>query len=631
MIQLILSHQDIVLIMSLSYQPLQAVKVLDPRTMLKNSRQYAVLQSGKNVMYKAYTSNSISTSSIQFSCPPPSGNVIVDRKQYFTLPIRLTFTGDGANSIDLLQPKRDAPRAFPVSSSIDTLQCTINNTSVSINMADVIQPLLRFNTDRGLKDFDYSSTPSYPDQSQNYSDLYGTTRSPLSFYGDQSDESPEARAAFPFTIVSNTPTSAVVDMLCIEPLFLSPFFWGKGNSAGFYNVNTMDFNISFLNNLGARMWSHDNSLGTNIITNITVQFNGFTGPAFTYTPNVPQMLFTYISPQDTELISSFQQITYPYLDVTRFSTDIPAIAYSAAAVGAGSTNSTNNIQLSTIPRRMYLLARPNNATLYGPGGWNYTDTFYGISNVNIQFNNNLYLNSASQQQLYELAVRNGVNYSYNQWTAWPKYPAGSFTGAPSIGGVGSVVCLEFGTDIAIDSPYEAPGINGQYNLQVQANIYNADPSGDHDEVPLSILLIVVNEGSFTIPSLGRSITQLGVLSKADVLNAKQMAGISYRMVENLHGGDFLSGLKDFASDLWSGIKSAAPYVKSGLETALKFAPLVGLGDDQGQHDLADAVHELQQHEMKEMQGMGGRRRQGSGVVVGGRRMSRNELQRRMRY
>lgn len=613
--------------MSLSYQPLQPVKVLDPRTMLKNERKYAVLQSGKSVMYKAYTSNSISTSSIQFSCPPPSGNVIVDRKQYFTLPVRLTFTGPGSNATNLIQPNRDAPRAFPISSSIDTLQVTINNTSVSINMADVIQPLLRFNTNESLKEFDYSSTPSYPDQSQNYSDLFSTNRSPLSFYGDQSDENPQGRAAFPFTIVSNSPTSAVVDMLLIEPLFLSPFFWGKGNSAGFYNVNTMDFNISFLNNIGARMWSHDNSLGTNVISSITAQFNGFTGTEFSYKPNVPQMLFTYISPQDTELISSFQQITYPYLDTTRFTTDIPAIAYSAAAVGAGQTVSTNNIQLSTIPRRMYLLVRPNNATLYGTSGWNYTDTYYGISNVNIQFNNNLYLNSASQQQLYQLAVKNGVNYSYNQWTGYPKYPVNSFASSPSIGGVGSIICLEYGSDISIDSPYEAPGVNGQYNLQVQANVYNADPTGAHDAVPLSIVLIIVNEGSFTIPSLGRSITQLGVLSKADVLNAKQQQGISYSEIQDLYGGDFFTGLKDFGSQLWEGIKGAWPYIKEGLNIAKEIAPLVGLGEDMQSQDMR-------------MESMGSGRR-GAGVVIGGvptggvttggYALSRSELKRRLRF
>src|SRR5579863_1447569 len=323
--------------MSLSYQRLQTVQVKDPRTIIHNARQYAILKGGKQVSYKAFTSTSISQSSIQFSCPPPSGAIIVDRKQYITLPIRLTFIGPGTNTTNLLQPAQDAPRSYPISSSIDTLQVTINNTSVSINMADVIQALLHFNTDAKLKEYDYSVTPTCPDQSQNYDDLLGTNRSPLSFYGDSTDEGVMGRAGFQFNVVSNSPTFAVVDMLVTEPIFMSPFYWGHSNSSGFANVNTMDFNITFLNNLGYRMWSHDNSAGTNVISAINTQFNGFTGPAFSYSGiTVPQLLFTYISPLDTELISPQIPITYPYFDITRFPTDIGAIAYSNSSVGAGS-------------------------------------------------------------------------------------------------------------------------------------------------------------------------------------------------------------------------------------------------------------------------------------------------------
>lgn len=602
--------------MSLSFQPLQPVKVIDPRVWVDRPREYAVLQSGKEVMYKAYTSTSISSASIQFSCPPPSGNVIVDRKMYISLPVRLTFTGPGTNTDNLLMPNRDAPRAFPFSSACDTLNVTINNTSVTMNMADVIHPLLRFNTKEDLKNFEYSGTTSCLDQSQNYSDLYGTVRNPLGFYGDSSDEDIQSRASYPFTIVSNTPTSAVVDMLITEPLFLSPFYWGKGNSSGFFNVNTMDFNFNFLNNCGMRMWSHDNSLGTNVISSITAEFNAFS-PTFSYSPKIPQLLFTYISPQDTELPSSLKPITYPYYDITRYSTDIGTIAYSASNVGAGSDYSTNNIQLSTIPKRLYLFVRPANSVMYGNSGVNITDSFYGISNINVQFNNGLYLNSASQYQLYQLAVKNGCNLSWNQWSGNGLHKVGSFT-EQKIAGVGSIICLEFGTDIPINSATEAPGVNGQYNLYVQCKVYNCDPSGAHDALNASIYMVVVSEGSFTIPALGQSMKQLGVLSRNDVLESKQQPGILYHDVYDYHGGDFLSGIKDFGNSILSGLKQAGPYILKGLEYASKIAPLLLAA---GEDDINGGI-------VTGGVSMGGVS-MGGVNVGGGRQLSRAELRKRL--
>src|SRR5690606_7413516 len=110
--------------MSLSYQKLEPVQVRDPRTILDNERQYAVLKSGQQMTQKGWTTTSVSQSSISFSCPPPSGQIIVDRKVRLQLPIRLTFSGNAGAGNLLLRPGRDAPRAFPISSAIDTLQVT---------------------------------------------------------------------------------------------------------------------------------------------------------------------------------------------------------------------------------------------------------------------------------------------------------------------------------------------------------------------------------------------------------------------------------------------------------------------------------------------------------------------------
>ena len=55
--------------MSLSYERLQCVEVRDPRTILENKREYAILRAGSQTTFKTFTTTSISQSSIQFSCP----------------------------------------------------------------------------------------------------------------------------------------------------------------------------------------------------------------------------------------------------------------------------------------------------------------------------------------------------------------------------------------------------------------------------------------------------------------------------------------------------------------------------------------------------------------------------------
>ena len=141
--------------MSLNLNPLKVVEVRDPRTVIRE-KEYAILKGGAagGVSWKPYTTTSVSNTSIQFSTPPPNFKTWIDRKMYFLLPVRLTFNSAG-NGNPILRAGYDAPRAYPLSSSTSTLSVSINNTAVSINLADIIQGLLRFNTGQQLKEHEY--------------------------------------------------------------------------------------------------------------------------------------------------------------------------------------------------------------------------------------------------------------------------------------------------------------------------------------------------------------------------------------------------------------------------------------------------------------------------------------------
>ena len=125
--------------MSLSYEPLQPILVRDSRLMLDSIRTCAVLKGGQTVTFKQFTTANVGASAIGFQTPPPSSNVVTDRKVLFSLPIRLTLIGTCPNGETLIQPSRDGPRAFPISSSVETLSCTLNNTQVTVNLGDIIK------------------------------------------------------------------------------------------------------------------------------------------------------------------------------------------------------------------------------------------------------------------------------------------------------------------------------------------------------------------------------------------------------------------------------------------------------------------------------------------------------------
>jgi hypothetical protein len=598
--------------MSLAYKPLIPVLVYDPVTDVKSNRYYAVLQSGKNVTYKYFTTTTLSPASFQFTTTPPSPNTIISRKVMITVPIRLIFTGlvtttnaGFAPPTSLLNSGFDGPRAYPFSSMIDTLQANINNDSVNINLADVLHALLHYNTDNMLKSRDYSFTPNYEDQSFNYADLHNSIKSPLAYDGDGKDGLARPRGGFSFKVVQNatvipttagTTATAIVDMVVTEPIFLSPFSWQHKDEDGFFNVNTMDFNFTMLSSSsqGARAWSHDaltpvnsNVAGNNVFTttpNIQVQFNQFTGPAFSYNQIQPQMLFKYITPNVLYRGLSYDTpLAYPYWELQRYPTEVGVIPF-----GTTISVSSNNIMLKQIPRKLLIWARINNQTLYNRA--DLTDTYYVIQQVQIQFANMAtLLSSASQQQLFLTNVKNG---SDQEWISWSGLPVNNPTFPPNAasapyGGQGSVLALRFGEDIQIDQD-ETPSLNGNYQLLVTVTLTNMNSSGAWDALPVTLYLCPIYEGVFTIEKQGNASHQLSVLTRNDVLDAKPVAGINYDSLEVVGGGDFLSTLKSIGESVNNFLKGSklistiAPHLPiPGAATIGRIAQSIGYGEGEG--------------------------------------------------
>lgn len=580
--------------MSLAINPLEVVSVIEPTVQIKQKKLFAVFKGGSDNTYYNYAANSFSTSQAIWNINVPSENIFIDRKIYIRAQVQFDFVGDTPGALQsLLQSGFDAPRAYPLSNAMNTLQMGINNGSVSINMSDIIQGMMRY-VSYDEQTYELTGSPNMLDQSQAYEQLQNSMRNPLNSYIDSVDGAFDPRGAFSMTVVNGPGgPGAVSSVLCdfCEPLMISPLHFNRSHAHGFIGVKQLNAQIVWNQNLGPKMWSHASSLalGGSDITSLTVSF-----------PSAPQLLVRTINPSEITALELPELTVYPYHDIQRYITsNNPVIA-----PGVNDTRTTQDIQLSVVPRRLIIFVRrPSSQETI-----NTTNTFFSIDNVSINFGNRSgLLSSASKRDLYNISKKNGCNLTWSQWSA-ENMPFLSGNINQNLNGPGSVLALYIPEDIALtNSDLLAPGVSQRMNLQITVTYTNHHPT---DEIAPEIITIVDNEGLFTI-SEGLGLAQIGVLRKEDVLESEQMQHVEYEDVLDLYGGDFFSDIGMFLKKLPGGIADAASFVKEDiLPIAKLIAPLLGLGKG-GRLQVVEGSER-------------------GGYLTGGRKMGRQELQKRVR-
>lgn len=578
--------------MSNALQKLDVVYVQDPLVRVNAKREYAVVKGGKQISMQQFSTNNVSNSSITWSAVNPPSNVLVSRKVYLTVPMRITLNTTGVAPGNLLNVGKDALRQFPLSAIIESINVKINGCSVSMQLGELIHPLMNYNTSSKLKSHDLSLSPSTPDQSQQYNDVYNSINSPLGF--DGLDETQYGRATFPFNIVSNGPTQAVVDVVLTEPIFMNPMVWQHAEKNGFANIQTLDIVVNFFSNAWARVWSH-NAVGANPITSGNIDFNQF-APAFSYSTTAPVALFKYITPQD--IVSIPKMVTYDYCEVQRYVTQ-----FNGIAAGTKASYPTSNIRLNAIPRRIYVFARPSLQSLLSSPS--YTDSYCAISRISVNWNDrNSLLSNATQQQLYHMCRKNGLNMDWNNFSGQSLYQFGSFTN--KYHGRGSVIAINPSTDLGL-GPLECAGKLQDINLQIDVDVENI--SGQ--TMDMQIYVVTIMEGIINV-WYGGAETQVGVLTSADILDAETtQASVSLEDVKDQHGaGNFFTGLSDALKQtkiLSTVAKTAAPLLAATPYSAA--SPIVSsLGN------------------IAEQYGYG----EGEGVIRAGARMNKSSLKHRIK-
>ena len=530
------------------YKP-RAIKVMDPILDTESRKPFALICGGVETTERTFTTTTFSESSVQFAVPPPNPTTFVSRRFMLKMDVTLTIpcTNNSGGDSFCLNANKDAFRQYPLASIMKNLDVTINGSSVSINMNDVIKPLLLYhNNDRNLGGREMSLSPALRDQSQVYQALVNSTRNPLAGYYDGADYlGVLARGAFPFEVLANpqiadtTTGNAIIKATICEELFLSPLLFGGVRDEGFIGVQAIDINIVWDSNKNL-MWSH---AGDSIaLGNISVEFSN------------PTMLFKYVTPPYN--MSLPKSIQYSYNEIQRYPTNTGQNFDHLQSHEV----QTNNIQINAIPRFLYIFVRRNDSDMNSST----PDAYFSIDQISLNWNNkNALLANASKQQLYDISRKNGVDLT---WSEWSGEPMKTLNGDPDdgfISGVGSVLCLEFGTDIGLFED-EAPGIIGTYNIQIKMNVTNY--SGETINNP-RIYLITVIPGIFTIYDNSAS-KRIGVVTRQNVVGAKPSKYITYDTTkESLMSGGFK--FKKAARYALRIAKKAAPIVPKKYRKAYK--------------------------------------------------------------
>jgi len=512
--------------------------VKDDLLMVSSEVAYSVFSGGQNKTTQVYTAISKSTSSISYNIQVGSETQILDRKLQMRNTYRLKLTGSVPDGQYLFDWGKNAALApFPCNQSFQNVSVSINNSTVNSNVQDLLPMILKQLTKEELSYYS-STTPVCADMYASYDDAENTLNSPFGDFTQSDYVSPNGAWVLD-NVEGNTKnetgaprvTDVYVTFTTVEPIFISPFLYGlsASNSQGVYGLQSLAFNFNLASNAN-RVFRTTKTLTSCTIAEVVKS----------------EMILNYITPHPSELLPATNVLPFYnmpiYKDVVQLEIPAGVVNATTGLISAGSAKIVSpSLSLNMIPDRMYVFVRKLNRTASDP------DAFLPISDISLQvFNQAGILASATQQDIYRYARESGYTGTYLDFSGRAvKYSApvavGANVHAPRvIRTSGSILCLEFGRHIPLESWY-APGsltnTSLQYTITVNNYTANAITTGTHE-----LVLVVQNSGIMTV-SKGTSSEYLGILSKSDVLDTLQQEPMSQSEIGRLLGSGFMDKLK----------------------------------------------------------------------------------------
>jgi hypothetical protein len=538
--------------MSLSAKAIPVTKVVDARVDFPEWK-LPVREGGSSVAYLKATASS-KGSSVQFDVVPPNpGGSVIGRDMLWYNKVVFTITNPGPapeGAVPIVTPGLyDAPRAYPVTSCVDTATIQINNESITVNnIADIGHVLRRFNPRSAMYKLS-NFCPWFPDAGD-YSQLQGSGRDVLS--AAATGDYDFMRGAYTrFTVADGaTPQNAVVTLETYEPINFSPFMFGS-QSPGIPYVQSLGlrFNISNF----ALALSHAN-----------------------VNANLPIDNLAYIKAEHVASDLYYQSIAAPLLSST-LKPELVLPHYRLVTNTANKqtlqANQDNKLNFSSqvinypaIPSRIYVFAAPA-ASGRNPQVPDFTARF--VDGLNVQWNSKTALmTSVQREQLYTQAVDSGCALPWEQWDGQYRFSTGG-AGPALVAGSGSILCIRPGVDYDLDGA--VPGQAGSYQFQVSANFSNQMPAA----YDFQLYVVAVLQGTLTLTSGFETYAQIGVITEADVLAATEKIHPKDHM--DTYGAGWLDNLQSMIRPVVRTIHKVSEFAGKAEPTLRAVKEAVGAG------------------------------------------------------
>lgn len=528
--------------------------VLDPRLQMNSNFTKWYTMVGSNIVNcinmptTAFSSNFLSFNVIL----PDNRSCIIDRSSVIVaLPIRLTILGTNTGTGNIYRPEYEGLRAHAFSKIVQTCNIGLNGNNLSYQMREQSLIQERFDINKNNMQIE----PSFCDRAQSYASMDGTNMSPFRrTYDNTSGEM--SRRAYPITVVSNSTTSAVLEFILYHNLMDYSPFTSQTDVPGI-NIVPFTLNYSFVSQL-THMWSRDVITHPQPFTNMSVTI-GTTSEM--QNPQISMMVLSL--PSDIP-----PAISYPYhLTMIQPTQNATPLAPNARV----SDQTTNVIQLDTIPSMIYIYAKPSTQLILSSivNSVQYPDCFANISKIAITLGNksNL-LASMMPQQLYWMTKRNLLNdcYSYSDWLGK--------NGDGSDGSLmGSIIAINPSTDLSLEED-RLVGLAAKTNFQCTVTYTNIGPY----TLTYDLCVMISYDGIQTM-NYGKCDLDIMVIKDKSEL---QVSPMSYHQMKCVYGGAALAGdFKGFMKNIFSKLKSVAgptnEFLKSSklISQLTPYVPMIG--------------------------------------------------------
>lgn len=492
---------------------------VDSRLTIGSSKKVEIRRGGQNVTVQRTTASSVSNNQISYNVVLNSASsTIIDPYCYQEVGITVTIGATGlSQTVKSYVDNLFSYRQYPFNSITATAQVQINNQSVITNPSQYCHQLTQFQDFISSQAVKQSATPVMPDQFPNYNAGVGSLKSPLNNYtvGGDHYSSPRGEFNADFVDVVNGTGTWQFTTTVKEPI-LNPVldYDPAKNREGLAYNSLMNITLTLIANIN-RLFSLDVVTCPNV-NSIVVNINSAT------------LVQTWLTaPLDMEkppvVLKSFNTIVCNQTSLTPFTS------------GSQQTVQSQSYSMTQIPKKIWVFigdAQTDIATGYAK-----SDYTFSIQSISVLFNNRSALMS---------------NYSaLDLYNAGMAAEGSAFTFMQSQHYTGTVLCLDpsilFGL---MDN--EAPGVMGNYQLQIQAVCTNIGPN----TVTPNIWVIWANDTVISTDSNSVSNLIQGFIRPEDVLAAARLPAIPTPFAEtDIYGGiGFFDRLKSLGSKALNFIK-----------------------------------------------------------------------------